>query len=194
MNKQEVMKMQTHTLKVNIDCHCDGCKKKIKKMLQKIEGVYTTAINAEQGKVTVTGNVDPAKLIKQLEKSGKHAELWGGQKGSNNFQNVVNNQFKNVKIDGGKGGGAGKDNISPKGGKGQQGQMMQQMKGSKDVKMPPNKDQKAVRFNVNEDDFDSSDDEFDDDLDDDIDDEEEFGHGHGQSHNIPNKMMRAHDG
>jgi hypothetical protein len=53
--------------------------------------------------------------------------------------------------------------------------------------MPPNKDQKAVRFNVNEEDFDSSDDEFDDDLDDDIDDEEEFGHGRG--HNIPNKMM-----
>ncbi|XP_011036961.1 PREDICTED: uncharacterized protein LOC105134304 [Populus euphratica] len=99
MNKQEVMKMQTHTLKVNIECHCDGCKKKIKKMLQKIEGVYTTTINAEQGRVTVTGNVDPAKLIKQLEKSGKHAELWGGQKGSNNFQNVVNNQFKNMKIE-----------------------------------------------------------------------------------------------
>jgi hypothetical protein len=150
-------------------------------------GVYTTTVNAEQGKVIVTGNVDPAKLIKQLEKSGKHAELWGGQKGSNNFQNVVNNQLKNMKIDGGKGGGGGKDNKSPKGGKGQQVQTMQQMKGSKDVKMPPNKDQKAVRFNVNEEDFDSSDDEFDDDLDDDIDDEEEFGHGRG--HNIPNKMM-----
>ncbi|KAF9681616.1 hypothetical protein SADUNF_Sadunf05G0020400 [Salix dunnii] len=176
MNKQEVLKMQTHTLKVNIDCHCDGCKKKIKKMLRKIEGVYSTTIDAEHGKVTVTGNVDPAKLIKQFEKSGKHAELWGG------------NQFKNMQIDGGKGGG-GKDSKSQKAGKGQQVQMTQQpMKGSKDVKMPPNKEKKSVKFNLNEDDFDASDD--DDDFDDDeIDDEEDFGRGHGQSRNTPNKMM-----
>ncbi|KAJ6762779.1 HEAVY METAL-ASSOCIATED ISOPRENYLATED PLANT PROTEIN 33-RELATED [Salix purpurea] len=150
MNKQEVMKMQTHILKVNIECHCDGCKKKIKKMLQKIEGVYTTTVNAEQGKVTVTGNVDPAKLVKKLEKSGKHAELWGGQKGSNNFQKPNNNQFKNMQISGGGGGGGGKDNKAEKGGKGQQGQqvqMMQQLKGSKDLKMPQN-NQKSVKFNM----------------------------------------------
>ncbi|PPS04733.1 hypothetical protein GOBAR_AA15923 [Gossypium barbadense] len=59
MNKQEVMKMQTWILKVNIQCSCDGCKQKIKKLLQKIDGVYTTSINADQGRVTVTGNVDP---------------------------------------------------------------------------------------------------------------------------------------
>ncbi|KAJ6305847.1 hypothetical protein OIU78_021217 [Salix suchowensis] len=177
MNKQEVMKLQqTHTLKVNIDCHCDGCKKKIKKMLKKIEGVYSTKIDAEHGKVTVTGDVDPAKLIKQFEKSGKHAELWGG------------NQTKNMQIDGGKGGG-GKDSKSQKGGKAQQVQMMQNpMKGSKDVKMPPpNKDKKSVKFNLNEEYFDASDDDDDFGDDDEFGDEEETGHGHG--HNIPNKMM-----
>ncbi|KAJ6413941.1 hypothetical protein OIU84_006696 [Salix udensis] len=164
MNKQEVMKLQTHTLKVNIDCHCDGCKKKIKKMLKKIEGVYSTTIDAEHGKVTVTGDVDPAKLIKQFEKSGKHAELWGWQR-----QQISEGWKSTASSD---------DAANP-------------MKGSKDVKMPPpNKDKKSVKFNLNEEYFDASDD--DDDFDDDeFDDEEEtgHGHGHGQSHNIPSKTM-----
>lgn len=95
MSKEEFMKIQTCVLKVNI--HCDGCKQKVKKILQKIEGVFTTKIDAELGKVTVSGNVDPSVLIKKLLKSGKHAEIWGAPKGgSNNNQNQPNlaNQFK----------------------------------------------------------------------------------------------------
>lgn len=54
-------------------------------MLQSIEGVYTTNIDSQQQKVTVTGNVDAQILIKKLVKTGKHAELWpekpaGGKK------------------------------------------------------------------------------------------------------------------
>ncbi|KAM3338978.1 hypothetical protein P3S68_031064 [Capsicum galapagoense] len=102
--------LQTCVLKVNI--HCDGCKQKVKKKLQKIEGVYTVKIDADQSKVTVTGNVDPATLIKKLVKSGKHAELWGGgQKGGSNF-NMMNNKFMNMQMDNLKG---GKDNKSQKG-------------------------------------------------------------------------------
>ncbi|XP_077211174.1 uncharacterized protein LOC143846585 [Tasmannia lanceolata] len=77
MTKEEdckLLKIQTCVLKVNI--HCDGCKKKVKKLLQKIEGVYTVNIDAEQQKVTVSGNIDPASLIKKLVRGGKHAELW----------------------------------------------------------------------------------------------------------------------
>ncbi|RVW53347.1 Heavy metal-associated isoprenylated plant protein 32 [Vitis vinifera] len=77
MSKQEFLQSQTCVLKVNI--HCDGCKQKVKKLLQKIDGVYTTIIDADQGKVTVSGCVDPATLIKKLVKSGKHAELWGSE-------------------------------------------------------------------------------------------------------------------
>ena len=67
-------------------------------------GVYKTDIDAEQGKVTVSGTVDPAVLIKKLAKSGKHAEVWGAPKPNNNNQNQVANQFKNMQIDNGKGG------------------------------------------------------------------------------------------
>ncbi|GAB2218710.1 hypothetical protein Droror1_Dr00001938 [Drosera rotundifolia] len=65
---------KTWVLKVSI--HCEGCKKKVKRILHHIEGVYTIDIDAKQHKVTVTGNVEADTLIKKLEKSNKHAELW----------------------------------------------------------------------------------------------------------------------
>ncbi|XAR61313.1 hypothetical protein NMG60_11034970 [Bertholletia excelsa] len=69
----EPLKYQTWVLKVSI--HCEGCKKKVKKVLQNIDGVYTIAIDSQQHKVTVTGNVDGETLVKKLTKSGKQAEL-----------------------------------------------------------------------------------------------------------------------
>ncbi|CAA2996730.1 heavy metal-associated isoprenylated plant 36 [Olea europaea subsp. europaea] len=68
--------LQYTTWVLKVSMHCEGCKKKVKKVLQAIEGVYTTNIDMRQRKVTVTGNIDAQTLIKKLEKSGKHAELW----------------------------------------------------------------------------------------------------------------------
>ncbi|XP_058179845.1 heavy metal-associated isoprenylated plant protein 35-like isoform X2 [Rhododendron vialii] len=62
-------------LKVTVDC-CDGCKKKVKKVLRSIEGVYKTEIDPVQPKVTVVGNVEPQTLIKKLLTLGKQAEIW----------------------------------------------------------------------------------------------------------------------
>ena len=98
--------------------HCDGCKQEVKKVLQKIEGslsflflslstvfwalnvprllppgVYTVAIDAENQKVVVSGNVDSGTLIKRLAKSGKHAELWS-QKPI--FQNKLPDKKKQI--------------------------------------------------------------------------------------------------
>lgn len=39
-------------------------------------GVYTTTIDSEQQKVTVTGNVSLETLTKRLARAGKHAEIW----------------------------------------------------------------------------------------------------------------------
>ncbi|CDP10837.1 unnamed protein product [Coffea canephora] len=97
-------------LRVNI--HCEGCKKKIRKTLLKIDGVYAVKIDVDQQKVTVTGNVDPATLIKKLATAGRHAELWGAQKGGSGAFNL-NNQFKNMQIDNFKG---GEDNTRWEGG------------------------------------------------------------------------------
>lgn len=193
MSKQDGGKIQSFVLSVNV--HCDGCKQKIKKQLKKIAGVYNISMDAEQGKVTVLGTVDPSTLIKKLEKSGKHAVLCGSQKGaSNNIQNPPKNMFQNIPLDNFK---VGKDNKSQKGWSGKdqpkqhlpqqqqqqqqlyQQQIIQQLKGNiKDQKVP-SKDPRTVKFNLPEEDFgasdsDSYDDEFDDDFDDEYDDDDEY--------------------
>ncbi|XP_074347907.1 uncharacterized protein LOC141686755 [Apium graveolens] len=74
MSKEEFVKIKICDLRVHVNCY--GCKKKVKKILQKIEGVYKTTIDSEQGKVTVAGDFDPNMLIKKLAENGKIAELW----------------------------------------------------------------------------------------------------------------------
>ncbi|KAL2324207.1 hypothetical protein Fmac_023265 [Flemingia macrophylla] len=93
MTKEEdfkLLKIQTCVLKVNI--HCDGCKQKVKKLLQRIEGVYQVQIDAEQQKVTVLGSVDSATLIKKLERARKYAEPWSQK--TNQNQKQKNNNAK----------------------------------------------------------------------------------------------------
>lgn len=74
----EPLKYTTWVLRVSI--HCEGCKRKVKKILHSVEGVYTIDVDSKRHKVTVTGNVDSNTLIRKLEKSGKHAELWSKSK------------------------------------------------------------------------------------------------------------------
>ncbi|KAG7585511.1 Heavy metal-associated domain HMA [Arabidopsis thaliana x Arabidopsis arenosa] len=61
------------SLKVSI--HCEGCKKKVKKILTSIEGVFKVDIDVKQHKVTVIGIISPEILLKKLHKAGKNAEL-----------------------------------------------------------------------------------------------------------------------
>ena len=79
--------------------------------------MYQSSIDAEQGKVTVSGLMDPATVIKKLNKVGKLAQLWGAKPG-------VVSQLQKLQL-GGDGGG-GKDK-QPKGGDG--GAKGQQTKG-----------------------------------------------------------------
>ncbi|XP_073060252.1 uncharacterized protein [Primulina eburnea] len=75
-SSENLIKYKTWSLRVSI--HCEGCKKKVKKVLQNIEGVYKIEIDCKQQRVLVTGNVDSEALIKKLVKAGKHAEIWPG--------------------------------------------------------------------------------------------------------------------
>ncbi|RDX70284.1 Heavy metal-associated isoprenylated plant protein 32, partial [Mucuna pruriens] len=70
----EPLKYQTWFLKVSI--HCEGCRRKVKKVLQSIDGVFTTTVDPQQQKVTVIGSVGVETLIRKLVKAGKHAEIW----------------------------------------------------------------------------------------------------------------------
>ncbi|VAH56222.1 unnamed protein product [Triticum turgidum subsp. durum] len=190
MTKDEdfkLVKIQTHVLRVNI--HCDGCKHKVKKLLQKIEGVYSVAIDVDNHKVTVTGSVDSETLIRKLTRGGKHAELWSHQKGGsgNNNQghkgngNNNNNQQKqqqqqqqkqaaNVSKDGGgKGSGGQKEQGKLGGGVGSL------MQGLKAFKSQHSKHQLPDLSSDDEDDmYDDEDDEDDDEFDDEYEDDLRF--------------------
>ncbi|KAL5553385.1 hypothetical protein UlMin_040786 [Ulmus minor] len=147
MTKEEdfkLLKIQTCVLRVNI--HCDGCKQKVKKLLQRIEGVFQVSIDSEQQKVTVSGSVDSATLIKKLTRAGKHAELWSQKPNQN--QKQKNNCIKDEK--------------NNKGSNNNKQQNM--MKGIEAFK----NQHKFAPFTLEEEDDDMDDDEEDDEMDDDM--------------------------
>ncbi|KAL1192220.1 Heavy metal-associated isoprenylated plant protein 37 [Cardamine amara subsp. amara] len=97
MTKDEdfkLLKIQTFSLRVNI--HCEGCNQKVKKLLQRIEGVCLVKIEAEHQKVTVSGSVDSAILISKLVKAGKHAELWSPNPNHQPQKPKTNDVIKNT--------------------------------------------------------------------------------------------------
>ncbi|KAJ1396790.1 Heavy metal-associated domain, HMA [Sesbania bispinosa] len=77
--------------------NCQGCINKVRKVLQKIEGVYKVDTNAEEQKVIVTGIVNPSTLVQKLAKFGKHAEIWNAgdnQEQANRGKGKNNNQVQ----------------------------------------------------------------------------------------------------
>ncbi|XP_060959844.1 heavy metal-associated isoprenylated plant protein 37-like [Cannabis sativa] len=84
-----LMLRQRYELKVNM--HCPGCVEKVRKLLRKVEGVYTVTIDAEQKLALVVGSVDSSTLIKKLAVSGKYAEL---QSPSLNQQEFEMNRYQ----------------------------------------------------------------------------------------------------
>lgn len=67
-------RLQTVELKVRMDC--DGCELKVKKALSSMKGVQSVDINRKQQKVTVVGYVEPGKVLKKAQSTGKKAEIW----------------------------------------------------------------------------------------------------------------------
>lgn len=144
--------------------------------------------------MTVSGSVDPSKLIKKLRKAGKSAELLppkGGSNnnGKNNNNNILNDQLQKLQLDQSGKGQKQKDNGKPQKGESGGGKDQKVEKLLKDMNLPPLKGQnvpsqkeqiKNVKFSLPEDfddesDFDDlDDDEFDDYDDDDLDDEDDF--------------------
>lgn len=87
------LRYKTWVLKVSI--HCEGCKRKVHKVLKDIEGVFKVDIDLRQQRVVVIGNVESETLIKKLVKTGKHAELWPEKADSKQKKNKGKNKGKN---------------------------------------------------------------------------------------------------
>ncbi|KAL0543761.1 hypothetical protein IC582_018865 [Cucumis melo] len=54
-----------------IDMHCDGCAKKVKRVVKHLDGVSDVKADPSSNKLTVTGKVDPAVIKTKLEQKTK---------------------------------------------------------------------------------------------------------------------------
>ncbi|KAM7271647.1 hypothetical protein ACFE04_030861 [Oxalis oulophora] len=61
-------------LLVHMDC--EGCEKRIRRAISKIEGVDCIEIDMDKQKVTVTGYVNRRKVLKRVRRTGRRAEYW----------------------------------------------------------------------------------------------------------------------
>ncbi|KAL9687735.1 hypothetical protein QQ045_032142 [Rhodiola kirilowii] len=72
---------QSQKLVLRVPVDCEGCRKKVTKILHSITGVESCDVDIKQQRVVVTGDVNADTLIAKLvKKTGKHAELWPEQK------------------------------------------------------------------------------------------------------------------
>eukprot|EP00252_Welwitschia_mirabilis_P007019 TRINITY_DN1802_c0_g1_i1.p2 TRINITY_DN1802_c0_g1~~TRINITY_DN1802_c0_g1_i1.p2 ORF type:complete len:154 (-),score=34.71 TRINITY_DN1802_c0_g1_i1:251-712(-) len=72
--KKKKKQLQTVDLKVRMDC--EGCERKVHKALSSLKGVKTIDIDRKMHKVSVTGYVEPKKVLKKVKATGKRAEMW----------------------------------------------------------------------------------------------------------------------
>ncbi|GLU10701.1 hypothetical protein SLE2022_274870 [Rubroshorea leprosula] len=67
--------MQTVEIKVKIDC--DGCERRVKNAVRNMKGVKSVEVNRKLSRVTVSGYVDPNRVLKRVKSTGKRAaEFW----------------------------------------------------------------------------------------------------------------------
>ncbi|RCV27425.1 hypothetical protein SEVIR_5G327800v4 [Setaria viridis] len=55
---------------------CPGCEKKVRKAVERLEGVHDVEVDMAQQKVTVNGDVEQKKVLKAVRRTGRRAVLW----------------------------------------------------------------------------------------------------------------------
>ncbi|XP_065856753.1 heavy metal-associated isoprenylated plant protein 27 [Euphorbia lathyris] len=67
--------LETVEIKVKMDC--EGCERKVKKSVEGMKGVTSIEIAPKQQKLTVTGYLDPNKVLQRVRhRTGKRADFW----------------------------------------------------------------------------------------------------------------------
>ncbi|CAN1779270.1 Heavy metal-associated isoprenylated plant protein 24 [Linum perenne] len=72
--KRKRKQIQTVALKIRMDC--EGCQRKVKSVLSGVKGAKKVEVDMKQQKATVTGYVDPKKVLKAAQSTKKKVELW----------------------------------------------------------------------------------------------------------------------
>ena len=56
---------------------CEGCERRVKKLVERMRGVTKVEVERKLNKLTVIGYVDPNKVLERVRhRTGKKAELW----------------------------------------------------------------------------------------------------------------------
>ncbi|RLN05209.1 heavy metal-associated isoprenylated plant protein 26-like [Panicum miliaceum] len=74
--RQSRKRKQFHTVELKVRMDCDGCELKVRNTLARMRGVESVEINRKQQKVTVQGFVEPQRVLRRAQSTGKRAELW----------------------------------------------------------------------------------------------------------------------
>ncbi|OIW05655.1 hypothetical protein TanjilG_23441 [Lupinus angustifolius] len=68
---------QFQTVEVKVKMDCEGCERKVKKAVEGMRGVSQVEVERKASKVTVTGYVEPSKVVARIShRTGKRAEIW----------------------------------------------------------------------------------------------------------------------
>ncbi|XP_021284826.1 heavy metal-associated isoprenylated plant protein 24 [Herrania umbratica] len=69
-------KKQTQTVALKIRMDCEGCARKVKKVLSGVKGAKSVDVDLKQQKATVTGYVEAKKVLAAAQSTKKKVELW----------------------------------------------------------------------------------------------------------------------
>ncbi|PON63486.1 Heavy metal-associated domain containing protein [Parasponia andersonii] len=72
--RKKKKQIQTVSLKIRMDC--EGCARKVKSVLSGVKGAKSVDVDLKQQKVTVTGYVEPKKVLKAAQSTKKKVEMW----------------------------------------------------------------------------------------------------------------------
>uniref|UniRef100_A0A1J3HRQ8 Heavy metal-associated isoprenylated plant protein 26 n=2 Tax=Noccaea caerulescens TaxID=107243 RepID=A0A1J3HRQ8_NOCCA len=64
------------TVELLVDMDCQGCERKVRRAISKLDGVDTVEIDVDRQKVTVTGYVDREEVLKMVKRTGRTVEFW----------------------------------------------------------------------------------------------------------------------
>ncbi|KAK9091710.1 hypothetical protein Sjap_024887 [Stephania japonica] len=64
------------TVEIKVKMDCDGCERRVRHSVSSMKGVRTVEVDRKQSRVTVTGHVEPNKVLKRVRSTGKRAEFW----------------------------------------------------------------------------------------------------------------------
>ncbi|XP_031113746.1 heavy metal-associated isoprenylated plant protein 20-like [Ipomoea triloba] len=64
------------TVEIMVEMDCDGCEKRVRKAVSSIKGAESVEIDRNESRVTVKGYVEPNKVLRKVQRTGKSAEFW----------------------------------------------------------------------------------------------------------------------